>query len=626
MSESHPLRPLPARPSLELERKHARALLRRLRAGDPEAMARATASHPTLDTSQPDRVRLADAQLVLSREYGFASWPKLVHWFERVERQRYGWKQLNSGDDPRSLESWVRTLIAEHRDRRTWTAHTLAAHVPRFYGAQLETVFSSTVTEDEARLAVARQRGFPSWQVLLDSVAASSARQHATEIDPMRFAAMAIEEGNVDELRRIVEQHPDLLHPLQHESSRGRHLLATVAHHEKRRGVEAMRTIREWLEAQGLDYQLELNQQLCGHMRMSPEKVRWLLDRGADPNWIAPNGASVLEHALIRYWNGEAADLVAARAAIPHDVLWIAAGIGDVEGVSRALSDGERSMTVARRRRPPLDVIGPAMMDQLPEPDDEELLREVFLVAMLNGRTAVLEELVTRGFPLNSLAWGQPMINFAVGNFYISVVECLVRLGADLDLRGWRPELSARELARELFEQDPDDADRRRMIELLGLDAHAIVEARNARPPEPVTTHPLLQKSLELAGNDAFRLRKTEIHPENLLYGVLRATYLQILPLRDAGREGLGRYAEEVGARVQAIPEHIERPPLPMHPDAQGAIDEMYAFAAERRRSFLTVLHLLHALARTDRGAVAELLARYGSSAAAMRDAIEPGL
>lgn len=87
MSVSPALRPLPPRPSLEYERKEAKALLRRLRAGDPEAQARAR--HPGFSASDPPSPRLADAQLVIAREYGFASWPRLVRWFGDVERQQH---------------------------------------------------------------------------------------------------------------------------------------------------------------------------------------------------------------------------------------------------------------------------------------------------------------------------------------------------------------------------------------------------------------------------------------------------------------------------------------------------------------------------------------------------------
>ena len=65
-SDSAPTRRLPARPSLEQLRKRARERLADLRTSDPDAT-------------------LADAQLAVARDYGFASWPRLVHHIEAVQ-------------------------------------------------------------------------------------------------------------------------------------------------------------------------------------------------------------------------------------------------------------------------------------------------------------------------------------------------------------------------------------------------------------------------------------------------------------------------------------------------------------------------------------------------------------
>jgi hypothetical protein len=67
---------LPPRPSLEHLRKQAKDLLRDCRAGLPAATDRLASVGRRPAT--PDNVRLADAQFVLAREYGFESWPKLV--------------------------------------------------------------------------------------------------------------------------------------------------------------------------------------------------------------------------------------------------------------------------------------------------------------------------------------------------------------------------------------------------------------------------------------------------------------------------------------------------------------------------------------------------------------------
>lgn len=73
-------RPLPARPHLEHLRKQAKQLLRALREGDGPARAR---FQQALLYPPPPSPKLADAQLVIAREYGFASWPRLKHHVER---------------------------------------------------------------------------------------------------------------------------------------------------------------------------------------------------------------------------------------------------------------------------------------------------------------------------------------------------------------------------------------------------------------------------------------------------------------------------------------------------------------------------------------------------------------
>jgi hypothetical protein len=65
---------LPERPSLQQLRKQAKELLQQLRSGDPAVTARLR----KYKTSVGDPI-LADAQFLIAREYGFESWPKLVH-------------------------------------------------------------------------------------------------------------------------------------------------------------------------------------------------------------------------------------------------------------------------------------------------------------------------------------------------------------------------------------------------------------------------------------------------------------------------------------------------------------------------------------------------------------------
>ena len=80
---------LPARPSLEQLKNQAKDLLKAYRAGQPPAVARFRESMPRLfgavnDQPDPPSVSLRDAQHVVAREYGFASWSHMnTHILER---------------------------------------------------------------------------------------------------------------------------------------------------------------------------------------------------------------------------------------------------------------------------------------------------------------------------------------------------------------------------------------------------------------------------------------------------------------------------------------------------------------------------------------------------------------
>ena len=71
---------LPERASLEQLRKQAKEHLATLRAADPAA-------------------KLADAQYALAREYGFESWPRLVHHVEQIDPAQRRPRELAS-DEP----------------------------------------------------------------------------------------------------------------------------------------------------------------------------------------------------------------------------------------------------------------------------------------------------------------------------------------------------------------------------------------------------------------------------------------------------------------------------------------------------------------------------------------------
>ena len=600
------VRPLPSRPNLELEHKRAKTLLRQLRAGDPDALARARARHPAIDISRPDTIALADAQLIAAREYGFTSWPRLVRYFETIEHGLVPRRELENRAE---LDARVRSLVVEHRQRRISAGRQLVTYAPRFYGMRVSDVFGAAVTIDDARTVVARERGYANWETMV-AEAAKPRREQWTE-DPMPLAARAMQVFDLEELGRIIERHPALRTP----SPRKNYDVVVIAILQERRLPSNDRRLTEWLAAHGFDVQQTLNRMLCGQMRISADEVRYLLDRGADPDWVAPNGRCVLEHALVSYWNAEAVDVLAARARHPS-ALWIAAGLGDVDGVSGFLDRDGKPTEAAYRSRPAFSV-GGFGAPPLPEPDDEEILVEAFIIAMLNRRTAVMEYMARRGFPVDSLAWGSTPISFAVGNALPELVECLLRCGASLDVVGYRPESTPRQMARDYFQ--PNNPDSHRVLELCGGDPAALIAELDARPaPEPQLTK-RVRKVLEVAGDDAARRHETQIAPGNILVGMLRVAHA--MPIQIGGTAGVDgeRLRAALEGRLLAEDDLIPREPLLLDATSQGFIARAVARVRERKIEQVMPHHLLFAMLEPDDGEAARFFASCGGDVSTLR-------
>jgi ankyrin repeat protein len=141
-----PSRHLPERPSLEQLRKQAREHLDTLRAADPA-------------------VKLAAAQHALAREYGFESWPKLVH---RVESLQPASRMLR----PAALRSDDKLLWSPGRGTDLW--------------ALIQACISGDL--DAVRALIARDP--------------SLARAHYTYRKPLYFA---VRENRVDIARFLLE-------------------------------------------------------------------------------------------------------------------------------------------------------------------------------------------------------------------------------------------------------------------------------------------------------------------------------------------------------------------------------------------------------------------------------------
>jgi hypothetical protein len=106
-------RSLPASPDLAQQKKQAKELLQAFSAGDAEAGARVRAVLP-----DKQRITLADAQFVLAREYGFASWAALRrHIDAQVVEKGAPEERMRAAFRRRDADA-VRSLFQRHPELR----------------------------------------------------------------------------------------------------------------------------------------------------------------------------------------------------------------------------------------------------------------------------------------------------------------------------------------------------------------------------------------------------------------------------------------------------------------------------------------------------------------------------
>lgn len=108
-----PSRRLPEQPNLEQLKRQAKDLLRQYRSGDPGAVAEINQFEQNAKRSE---FALNDAQRVIARSYGFASWPKLKAFVDGARIACFG-EAVQNGD-----MSHVRSMLAScpelvHMDR-----------------------------------------------------------------------------------------------------------------------------------------------------------------------------------------------------------------------------------------------------------------------------------------------------------------------------------------------------------------------------------------------------------------------------------------------------------------------------------------------------------------------------
>jgi len=440
-------RSIPERPDPEQLRRQAKELRRAVAAGDPEARERARRHHPRWRTASPDEpaFALADAQRVIARELGFASWARLRSWLAeraagtvRAADRDYYWyadragrvqRQLSAGgDEARALARRWHPALAEASDAE------LAAR---------------SFDLDDGRRIVAAEHGFERWADFVDHLAATGhgPHEHDDALDDApdtargeRFAEAveALRQGRRDALAALLDRDPGLA---RQRGGEGRTLLLLAAQERDAEAVALLLAAGADPGEPQDDGWTPLHQAAYGEppatepggQDPSLAVMELLLAAGADLGAEARgSGGTPLLQAL--FWGlRPLAERLAREAVVPVN-LRTAAGLGRLDLLESLVDAQGRLRPAARAQRgyaAPHDGFPPPV----PSDDDADVWADALVYAAVNGRREAVEWLLERGADPSRAPYMENALFGAVRNGSVELVRHLLARGADLDAR-----------------------------------------------------------------------------------------------------------------------------------------------------------------------------------------------
>ena len=433
------VRVLPAFPSLEQQKKQARELVVATRANDSAAVDRMRLHHPRWTSVTTDSASLHDAQLVIAREYGFASWPKLKAHIESVVATR---RTRLIAREERYYNDRAQGLLAVMQDGAAPVMAQVRQWHPDYANADDESIRTSDFTIADARLVYAREHGFADWKRFVTYLA-SLGREPANEPFLVLFdaasrgdwkaatavlladPAVALARGtNGNTLLNlacsfapcdpVVDGSAARQHPGQHRLDAVRLLLAAGADVQQAND-------RGWTPLHQAAY------------RNDAEMAELLLAAGALCNCSAHgDGGTPLAGAL--FWGHREVSAVLANTEIAPSNLRIAAALGRVDLASNYVSaSGDVLIAAFAGRafyRPHSGF--PAWR---PADSAQEVLDEALVWAAKSAQIATMDFLLRRGAQIDADPYrGTPLI-WAAANGHADAVSWLINAGADVNKR-----------------------------------------------------------------------------------------------------------------------------------------------------------------------------------------------
>jgi ankyrin repeat protein len=325
-------------------------------------------------------VRLADAQFELARDLGFASWPKLKAYVERL-----------------GLEQPFRDDLEYYEGRASGIASVLGVEIA------------------EARRDLAARHGFAGWHRLCRHIEA----MHSGEAPPSPFvlAYRAVEAGDRGLLIQLLDRFPDLV---VQRGTNGNDLLGMAGERE----IVTLLLDRGADPNRGNDYGwTKLHQ--AGYTN-DCELAGLMLAAGARTDVFGRgDGGTPLVAAL--FWGHREVARLLGREPVN---LRVAAGLGELEMIRDLVATPQ-----AGAQRGFYRPHGGFPVWQ-PSDDPQEVLDEALVWAAKSDRVQAIRLLVDAGARVDADPYrGTPLI-WAAANGRVASIRALVELGADPNRRG----------------------------------------------------------------------------------------------------------------------------------------------------------------------------------------------
>jgi ankyrin repeat protein len=453
-SVSAPVAPrcLPEQPNLEQLRKHAKELLRGYRSGKPSAVAEVNRFELHADK---DRFALNDAQRVIARAYGFASWPKLKAFVDGANVARF-MEAAQSGD----LEQ-IRSMLASRPELASMDTAASNEHRAIHY---------AVLRRDVAMVRVLMEAGADARKGIFPHRDATTAMALAEERDYADVAAVI--EAEERHRREEMSCLNATVSPAQDQIS------AAIARGDSGSAIRLLEADLSLIQACDRDGRTPLH---LAAYRNDVELVTWLLARRASVRKKDPMGLTPLDHAALgvdvrkddaprfpavaKLLLEHGAELTVRAAVALGDEALVRELIAAEPGLLRAISSDGGLVTLAVKHRQMgmvrllldlgADVDERIFLEELEEPTESWGMP--LWHAALAGDFAIAKLLLDRGADPNAnvYASGWPLRN-ACGHEGESVKKLLVERGARVHPY-MVSEMHDVETARKILADNPDE-------------------------------------------------------------------------------------------------------------------------------------------------------------------------